>query len=153
MIRVWAWSGTMTFRALAFLTLAVSGMALSACATEEGYRQHMSLELGRSTDDVLVRWGPPQNRTEMSNGRQLWSYTKTTVDEREGYYRDEVREVKRTFTDKDGKQKTETISETFPVWQPPQVYRSTCTTRFVMGGGRVEDVTFDGDGCVAEELS
>ncbi len=143
----------MTFRALAFLTLAVSGMALSACATEEGYRQHMSLELGRSTDDVLVRWGPPQNRTEMSNGRQLWSYTKTTVDEREGYYRDEVREVKRTFTDKDGKQKTETISETFPVWQPPQVYRSTCTTRFVMGGGRVEDVTFDGDGCVAEELS
>jgi len=143
----------MTFRALAFLTLAVSSMALSACATEEGYRQHMSLELGRSTDDVLVRWGPPQNRTEMSNGRQLWSYTKTTVDEREGYYRDEVREVKRTFTDKDGKQKTETISETFPVWQPPQVYRSTCTTRFVMGGGRVEDVTFDGDGCVAEELS
>lgn len=143
----------MTFRVAAFVMLAASGMALAACATEEGYRQHMSLELGRSTDDVLVRWGPPQNRTDMSNGRELWSYTKTTIDEREGYYRDEVREVKRTFTDKDGKQKTETISETFPVWQPPQVYRSSCTTRFVMGGARVEDVTFDGDGCVAEALS
>lgn len=143
----------MTFRTLAFVMLAASGMALAACATEEGYRQHMSLELGRSTDDVLVRWGPPQNRTGMSDGRELWSYTKTTVDEREGYYRDEVREVKRTLTDKDGKQKTETISETFPVWQPPQVYRSTCTTRFIMGAGRVEDVRFEGEGCVAEEMS
>ena len=70
----------MTFRTLAFATLAASVMALSACATEEGYRQHMSLELGRSTDDVLVRWGAPQNRTTMSNGREMWSYTKTTVD-------------------------------------------------------------------------
>lgn len=143
----------MTFRTLAFATLGVSAMALGACATEEGYRQHMSLEMGRSTDDVLVRWGAPQNRTTMSNGREMWSYTKTTVDEQAGYYRDESREVKRTFTDKDGKTKTETITETFPVWEPPRVYRSTCSTRFVMGGGRVEDVTFEGDGCVAEELS
>lgn len=142
----------MTFRKLACVVLGVSAMALSACATEEGYRQHMSLELGRTSDDLLVRWGPPQNRTQMSNGRELWSYTKTTVDEREGYYRDETREVKRTFTDKDGKTKTETITETFPVWEPPQVYRSTCTMRFVMGAGRVEDVTFDGDGCLAEEI-
>lgn len=140
-------------RTLAFTALAASAAALSACATEEGYRQHMSLELGRSTDDVLVRWGAPQNRTTMSNGREMWSYTKTTVDEQAGYYRDESREVKRTFTDKDGKTKTETITETFPVWEPPRVYRSTCSTRFVMGGGRVEDVTFEGDGCVAEELS
>ena len=142
----------MTFRKLALVMLGASAIALSACATEEGYRQHMSLELGRTSDDLLVRWGPPQNRTQMSNGRELWSYTKTTVDEREGYYRDETREVKRTFTDKEGKIKTETITETFPVWEPPQVYRSTCTTRFVMGAGRVEDVTFDGDGCIAEEI-
>ena len=142
----------MTFRKLALVMLGASAIALSACATEEGYRQHMSLELGRTSDDLLVRWGPPQNRTQMSNGRELWSYTKTTVDEREGYYRDETREVKRTFTDKEGKIKTETITETFPVWEPPQVYRSTCTTRFVMGASRVEDVTFDGDGCIAEEI-
>ena len=142
-----------TGRTLAFAVLGACVMAISACATEEGYRQHMSLELGRSTDDVLVRWGAPQNRTTMSNGREMRSYTKTTVDEQAGYYRDESREVKRTFTDKDGKTKTETITETFPVWEPPRVYRSTCSTRFVIGGGRVEDVTFEGDGCVAEELS
>ncbi len=139
-------------RRFAFAAIGVSAMALSACATEEGYRQHMSMEMGRASDDIMMRWGPPQNRSSMSNGREMWSYTKTTVDEQEGYYRDETRQVKRTFTDKDGKQKTETIEETFPVWQPPRVYRSTCSTRFVMGGGRVEDVTFDGDGCVAEEL-
>lgn len=142
----------MTFRKPAFVALAASAMALSACATEEGYRQHMNMLYGESSDAILVNWGPPQSRTSMSEGRELWSYTKTTVDQREGYYRDEVREVKRTITDKDGKQKTETISETFPVWQPPQTYRSSCTTRFVMGGGRVENVSFDGEGCVAEEI-
>ena len=141
-----------TGRTLAFAVLGACVMAISACATEEGYRQHMSTEMGRASDDIMMRWGPPQNRSSMSNGREMWSYTKTTVDEQDGYYRDETRQVKRTFTDKDGKQKTETIEETFPVWQPPRVYRSTCSTRFVMGGGRVEDVTFEGDGCVAEEL-
>lgn len=143
----------MTIRKLAIIAIAASALAVSACATAEGYRQHMVQEIGRTTDDILLRWGPPSDRTQMSNGREMWSYTKTTVDQREGYYRDETREVKRTFTDKDGKQKTETIQETFPVWQPPQTYRSTCATRFVMGGGRVEDVTFEGEGCVAEEIN
>jgi hypothetical protein len=132
--------------------LAASALALSACATEEGYRQHMDTLMGVPTDEIMFKWGPPQSSAPMSNGRDLWSYTKTTVDEREGYWRDEVREVKRTYRDKDGNEKTEIITETFPVWEPPQVYRSTCTTRFVMAGGRVENVSFDGSGCVAEEI-
>jgi hypothetical protein len=132
--------------------LAASALALSACATEEGYRQHMDMLMGVSSNEIMFKWGPPQSSAPMSNGRDLWSYTKTTVDEREGYWRDEVREVKRTYRDKDGNEKTEIITETFPVWEPPQVYRSTCTTRFVMAGGRVENVSFDGSGCVAEEI-
>lgn len=132
--------------------IAASALALSACVTEEGYRQHMDMLMGVSSDDILFKWGPPQSSAPMSNGRDLWSYTRTTVDERAGYWRDEVREVKRTFRDKDGNEKTEIITETFPVWEPPQVYRSTCTTRFVIGGGRVENVSFDGSGCVAEEI-
>jgi hypothetical protein len=132
--------------------LAASVLALSACATEEGYRQHMDMLMGASSDDIIFQWGPPQSSAPMSNGRDLWSYTKTNVEERAGYWRDEVREVKRTFRDKEGNEKTEIITETFPVWEPPQVYRSTCTTRFVMAGGRVEDVSFDGSGCVAEEI-
>lgn len=124
----------------------------SACATEEGYRQHMSLLQGASADAVLVDWGPPQSRTPMSNGRELWSYTKTTVEERAGFWRDETRQVTRKLTDKDGKEKIETITENFPVWEPAQTLRSVCTTRFVMASGLVEDFSFNGDGCVAEEM-
>ena len=127
-------------------------LSASACATEEGYRQHMGLLQGASADAVLVDWGPPQSRTQMSNGRELWSYTKTTVDERAGYWRDEQRQVTRKITDKDGKEKTETITENFPVWEPAQTVRSVCTTRFVMASAQVEDISFNGDGCVAEEL-
>ena len=57
-----------------------------------------------------------------------------------------------SFKDKDGVQRTETITETFPVWEPPQTFRSQCTTRFVMAAARVVDVSFDGEGCLAEEL-
>jgi len=132
--------------------LAASALALTACVSEEGYRQHMGLLVGSSSDDILFKWGPPQSSAPMSNGAELWSYTKTTVDERAGYWRDETREVKRTFRDKEGNEKTEIITETYPVWEPPQVYRSTCTTRFVIGRGQVQDVSFNGEGCVAEEL-
>lgn len=137
-------------RRLAALTAAV--LALSACVTEEGYRQHMAMLVGASSDDILLNWGPPQASAPMSNGSELWSYTRTSVDERAGYWRDETREVRRTYRDKEGNEKTEIITETYPVWEPPQVYRSTCTTRFVMGGGQVRDVSYDGDGCVAEEI-
>lgn len=132
--------------------VAASLAVLSACVTEEGYRQHMSMLVGSSSDEILFKWGPPQSTAPMSNGAELWSYTKTTMDERAGYWRDETRQVKRTFRDKDGNEKTEVIEETYPVWEPPQALRSTCTTRFVMSRGQVQDVSFDGSGCVAEEL-
>ncbi len=143
----------MKLRSIAFAFAAASSFALSACVSEEGYRQHMDLLTGRSSDEIMVNWGPPQNRSTLSDGRELWSYTKVTVTEQPEYVSDEQREVKRTFTDKDGKQKTETITETYPVRHPAQTLRSTCTTRFVMAGGRVDSVAFDGPGCVAEELN
>lgn len=129
-----------------------AALALSACATEEGYRQHMSMLQGASADAILVDWGPPESRTSMSDGRELWAYTRITVDERAGYWRDETREVTRKYRDRDGVEKTEKITESFPVWEPPQVFRSSCSTRFVMAGGRVETVSFDGSGCLAEEI-
>jgi hypothetical protein len=111
----------------------------------------MDMLLGASSDALLVDWGPPQSRTPMSDGRELWSYAKTMVDDRAGYWRDDTREVTRTYKDKDGVKRTETITETFPVWEPPQSFRSHCATRFVMAAGRVQDVSFDGEACVAEE--
>ena len=136
------------------VTIAVlaASLAGSGCVSAEGYRQHMGLLRGASSDAILVDWGPPQSRTPMSDGRELWSYTKTISDDRAGYWRDDTREVKRVYRDRDGVERSETITETFPVWVPPQTFRSQCTTRFVMADARVETVSFDGDGCVAEEL-
>jgi hypothetical protein len=137
---------------LRFLAVAIAAAAtLSACVTEEGYRQEMGSWQGRMGDDLLIAWGPPDSRSGLSDGREVWNYRKTTVNEQAGYYRDEKRNVTRTFTDKEGKTKTETITETYPVWQPPQTYRSTCETRFVLGGQRIQEVSFNGNGCVAPE--
>jgi hypothetical protein len=128
-----------------------AGAMLSACETAEGYRQQMSTWQGRTGDDLVIRWGPPQQRQSLSDGREVWVYDKTTETRQEAYYRDEKRNVTRTFTDKDGKQKTETIEETFPVLQPARTIRTSCQTRFVLAAQRVQDVTFEGDACVAEE--
>jgi hypothetical protein len=133
----------MSFRIFAFAA-AGAAMLLSACETAEGYRQQMVTWQGRSADDLAIQWGPPADRSSLSDGRELWVYSKTTVTTSEGYYRDETREVTRTITDKDGKKRTETIQETFPVWQPPQTYRNNCDHR-------IQQVTFEGNGCVAPE--
>mgnify|MGYP003412227480 CR=1 FL=1 len=131
--------------------LAAAAITLAACVTEEGYRQEMVTWQGRMGDDLLIKWGPPQAKSTLSDGREVWLYNKTTVNEQAGYYRDESRQVTRTFRDRDGKEKTETITETFPVYQPPQTYRSTCQTRFVLAAQRIQEVGFDGNGCVAPE--
>lgn len=140
----------MTSRAM--FAIAAAAFTLAACATAEGYRQQMSMWEGRLGDDLMIDWGPPVDRSMLDNGRELWTYHKTQVTESEGYYRDETRTVTRTFTDRDGKTRTEQIQETFPVWQPPQTYHSECQTRFVIGQSRrIEQVSFEGNGCVAPE--
>lgn len=136
---------------LRILVLAATSVLLAGCVTEEGYRQEMSTWQGRMGDDLLIAWGPPATRSALSDGREVWLYNRTTVNEQAGYYRDESRQVTRTFKDKDGKEKSETITETFPVWQPPQTYRSTCQTRFVLATQRIQEAGFDGNGCVAPE--
>jgi len=141
----------MIFRKFAVAIVAAAAV-LCACETTEGYRQQMSTWQGRTGDDLMIAWGAPDERSTLSDGREMWSYYKTSVTESAGYYRDETRNVTRTFTDKDGKSKTETITETFPVWQPPTTYRSNCSTRFILSSAkRIEQVSFDGNACVAAE--
>jgi hypothetical protein len=139
-------------RKIAVMTLGAAMLLLAACETAEGYRQQMASWQGRMGDDLLIQWGPPDNRASLSDGREVWSYDREFVSETAGYYRDETRQVTRTFTDRDGKQRTETISETFPVWEPPATHRSQCRTRFVVSASqRIEQVNFEGGACVAPE--
>lgn len=135
------------------LLAVIAGAAvLTACETAEGYRQEMTTWQGRHGDDVLIAWGPPDRTASLSDGRELWSYEKSYVRESAGHYRDETRRVTRTYVDADGDEQQETISETFPVWEPPTTWRSSCETRFVIGAGRrVEQISFEGDACVAAE--
>lgn len=135
-----------------FALVAIAASLLAACETAEGYRQQMVGWQGRSSDDLLLQWGPPTSKSTMSNGKELWQYRKETTSETAGYYQDQTRQVTRTVTDKDGKQHRETISETYPVWQPPTTMYATCSTRFVVNKAHlVEQVTFDGAACVAPE--
>lgn len=135
------------------LLLSIVGLALlAACETAEGYRQEMATWQGRHSDDLLVAWGPPDSTASLSDGREVWAYEKSYVRESAGHYRDETRSVTRTYVDSDGNEQEETISETFPVWEPPSTWRSSCETRFVIGTTRrVEGVSFEGDACVAPE--
>ena len=142
----------MLFRKLALAAAALgSALALSACVSAEGYRQQMETWQGRSGDDIVIEWGQPTNRNVLSDGREVWIYSKTSEQHYDSYYKDEQRQVKRTVTDKDGKQKVETITETYPVLQPPRTVRSNCETRFVLAQRVVQQVTFTGEACVAEE--
>lgn len=136
---------------MALVLVSAAGGMLAGCETAEGYRQQMSTWQGRSGDDIVIQWGQPQKREVLSDGREVWIYSKVSEQHIDSYYKDEQRQVKRTFTDKDGKQKTETITETYPVLQPARTVRSSCETRFVLAKRIVEQVTFAGDACVAAE--
>ncbi len=141
-----------SFKSLAWLVAATSILTVAGCETAEGYRQEMSTWQGRHGDDLLIAWGPPDRTAKLSDGREMWSYEKSYVRESAGHYRDETRQVTRTFTDEDGERRSETISETFPVWEPPSTWRSSCDTRFVLTPThRIDQVSFEGDACVAPE--
>jgi hypothetical protein len=140
----------MSVRILALGAIAIC--VLAACETAEGYRQQMVSWQGKSSDELLVQWGPPASKSTMSDGKELWQYQKETTTETAGYYQDQTRQVTRTVSDKDGKSHQETISETYPVWQPPTTTHSNCSTRFVVNKMHlVEQFTFDGSACVAPE--
>jgi hypothetical protein len=137
--------------ALAAAMLA-SPMMLAACETAEGYRQELSMWQGRTGDDLIIDWGEPETRSTLSDGRLVWTYARQQNVTSGGYYRDETRQVTRRVTGSDGKERTETITETFPVWQPPVTTRINCTTRFVLTRDqRIEEANFDGEACVAPE--
>ncbi|MEM6626024.1 MAG: hypothetical protein AAGB25_00050 [Pseudomonadota bacterium] len=128
-------------------------VGLTACATTEGYRQNMSLWQGRSLDDVMINWGEPDSRSFLSDGRELVIFDKIEIYEHGGYTSYEYRDVSHEYVDDEGKKRWKTVSESYPIWIPPYTTTSRCATRFVVTeDGYVEQITFEGDGCVAEEI-
>lgn len=123
----------------------------AACETTEGYRQEMSMWTGRAGDDVVIAWGSPVARETLSDGRSVWIYDKETVNHQDGYWRTETRERRETY-EVNGVKQERIVRTDVPVWEPPRTTVTRCETRFVMTSQRrVEQVVFNGDGCVAPE--
>ena len=143
----------MTFHKLALAAPVVLALALSACDTAEGYRQQMATWQGRIADDLVIEWGAPQEKSTLSDGRQVWTYNRSSVEQQAGYYRDEQRQVKRVIH-RQGRQ-AEDRDDHRDLSRAGSRRRPTpalCTTRFVLSPEqRVEDVRFEGNACLAEE--
>lgn len=137
---------------LGFAALAAV-LLLSGCATVEGYRQHMDLLVGQSSDQLQIQWGPPSRTSTLSDGRRLWAYNRMTENHSGGYWTSQTRTRMETYKDSDGKVRSRTVSYSEPYYEPPVTTHSYCETRFIIGpDDKVQSYSFEGDGCVAEEL-
>lgn len=130
----------------------ICAVGLAGCATTEGYRQHMDLLKGSSGDAIQQQWGVPDQTSTLSDGSVLWVYHRTNEIRSGGY--ETTRTATRTeeYTDKDGKKRKRTVTYSEPYYEPVQVTRTYCETRFTVSHNVVTAVTFEGDGCVAEEI-
>ncbi len=137
---------------LGFTALAAA-LVLSGCATVEGYRQHMNMLVGLSSDQLQIQWGPPDRTSKLSDGRLLWAYNKMSESQSGGYWSSQTRTRTETYRDSAGKIQSRTVSYSEPYYEPPVTRRSYCETRFIIGpDDKVQSYSFEGDGCVAEEL-
>ena len=127
---------------------------LAACETSEGYRQRMAMMYGLHADDLLIDWGLPDEKTELSDGRKLWIYNRIEESQGGGYYDREYYDRVVRYEDEDGKVRSRTVTESHPVWIPPYTVRTKCNTHFVFSKEmRIEDVSFHGNACIAREMN
>lgn len=128
---------------------------LAACATTEGYQQRMNLKVGYTTDQLKVEWGVPDNIAPLSDGSEMWVYHRTQVyHSGNSYMQVPTGSYTQQYTDKKGKTKTRSVTTYSSQYVPPSTSETHCETRFVVGVDQtVKSVSFEGDGCVAEEVS
>ncbi len=127
-------------------------LGLAACETTEGYRQRMTTWEGRHSDNLLIEWGTPVDKATLSDGNQVWVYSRVTENRSGGYWtqKERTRVEKRVINGQEVKQ-TVTYSE--PYYEPEKITRNPCETRFIIGkDSRIVAVSFEGPGCVAEEV-
>ena len=136
------------------LLVILSLLALAACATAEGYRQKTSQWVGAHADQLLLDWGPPVDKSGMSEGREMWTYFVEESYTTGGNYTQVPHERWVETVDEDGERikRKETVYES--VYNPPVDHFTQCETRFVIApDGYVETFSFQGDACVAVEES
>ncbi len=123
---------------------------LSGCATAEGYRQHMDLYVGQSTDELLIEMGEPIAIRKLADGTEEWAYYKKTDYYVSGGTTTNTSTRTETFKEKGVKQTRETTYETLS-YSAPYISTSSCNTKFIVDHGKVVSHSFSTD-CKAEEI-
>jgi hypothetical protein len=127
-------------------------LVLTGCETMEGYRQRMDLNIGKTTDQLLIEWGSPVAKEPMSGGSEMWVFMRDSTSRTGGYWTTRSR-TRVEVTKVDGKEIRRTVTYSEPYYEPEVITEYHCETRFVIGPDkRVQSVTFEGNGCVAEEI-
>lgn len=137
------------------IILAATAMAalLTACVSAEGYRQHMDLLVGQTTDQLQVQWGIPDQTTRLDDGTEMWVYHRETENRSGGYWTTQEHTRVEEYKDKDGNKQKRKVSYSSPYYEPLVVTNSYCETRFVVSSDHhVKSVGFEGDGCVDKEI-
>jgi len=136
---------------LALWGLVASLGVLAGCETVEGYRQKLDLWVGRSADALQIEWGVPDRQTMLSDGSELFVYRRIRETTTGGYWTSQTRHRTETIIVND-KPVTRQVSYTVPYYEPPVNHIYRCETRFVIKDQKIISHTFEGNGCVAEEM-
>ena len=115
---------------LLFVLIIFSFLYLScSSSTQEGYKQHMQLWVNHDINELMSSWGIPGEEYTMPNGSKLYSYLwvgGTYVSVNYSYYLSSARASKTTY------------------W---------CKTTFTVDkNGKILQVSWEGNSCVAKEL-
>lgn len=137
------------------LVLASTALAvlLTACVSAEGYRQHMDLLVGQTTDQLQMQWGIPDSTTRLDDGSEMWVYHRQTENRSGGYWTTQEHTRVEEYKDKDGTKQKRKVTYSSPYYEPLVVTHTFCETRFIVTPDHhVKAVTFEGDGCVDMEI-
>ncbi len=135
------------------LAAAAASVLLTACVSAEGYRQHMDLLVGQTTDQLQMQWGIPDQTTRLDDGTEMWVYHRESENRSGGYWTTQSHTRVEEYKDKDGNKQTRKVTYSSPYYEPLVVTHSYCETRFIVGPDHhVKSVSFEGDGCVDKEI-
>ncbi|WP_395777312.1 hypothetical protein [Aquidulcibacter sp.] len=142
------------------IMLACGLLALTAaCETipfeerAKAYEDQMAQRfVGKSADELVLAFGPPQSSYKLTDGRDVLQYEQKRTNTQGGESYTSFREVTRfrTETDAAGNVRTVQYSESIPVTNSSPVYtvNQNCIRRFVVASDKkVESFRWEGNAC------
>lgn len=131
--------------ALSVVTLAA--LALSGCATPGGnVSPQSSLWEGKNKTAVIEKWGSPQETKTLSDGSEVWTYTRQQETTIGGEL--PAKTTRKTRTESyvvNGVTLTRQVDYEETNYEPGRI--SYCEARFTIKDDVVKSVAFKGDGC------